>query len=158
MRWLTGLAVLGGLLLGQASTARAQNDMNGFGSYPAGITTGSPATYDPFARGYYEERYGYPFTYSYQSYPMYGATSAVPRATTFYGSGYSSYTYPGTYAGFPSNAYAYPSYGYGFPSYRYAYPSYGYAYLAYGYTSRYWSPSYSYGRPGLYGGYRRWGW
>jgi len=125
MRRWTGLAVAWSgallLLLWTASPASAQNDLGAFGSYPAGITTGAPAPYDPYARGYQTERYGYPFTYTYQNYPLYG----TPRS---YSSGYFGHSYPRSYTGSYGMTRTYSPYSNYFPGYSYSardYSAYG---------------------------------
>ncbi len=120
MRLFFGMLLAGSLVLGQASFARGQNDLNAFGTYPAGITTGSPAPYGLDSSGFYGRNYGYPFTYSTQPYPYYGSNYLAPNATLskpgyggysdsntgYYTRGYSADTAPGSY--YPLG---YPTYG-----------------------------------------------
>jgi len=140
MRFLHGLTLTCVVLAAAASSASAQsNDLNAFGAYPAGISTGSASPYDIYGTGYYVERYGYPFTYTYQALPMYGPP---PTSSGSYSSGYTGYTYPRTYtsSGGYGSSYSYPS------SYsnRYA-PSY---------STSYRSPAYSYRRGNIIRGWR----
>lgn len=118
MRLFYGMLLAGGLVLGQASFARAQDAINAFGTYPAGITTGSPAPYGLYSNGSYGMNYGYPFTYSTQPYPFYGSQYMAPNATLYnpgytgyglpntYSRGYGLYSTPGSYT-----TYSYPAYG-----------------------------------------------
>jgi hypothetical protein len=125
MRLFFGMLLAGGLVLGQASFARAQNSLNAFGTYPAGITTGSPAPYGLDSSGFYGMNYGYPFTYSTQPFSYYGSNYLAPNAmlynrgyggylnpsTGYYSRGYSAYSVPGSY-----DVYSYPTYGSSYPS------------------------------------------
>jgi hypothetical protein len=124
MRHLYGLLIAGGLLLGPAVAANAQNNsMNAFGAYPAGIMTGSP--YGANWSGFYGlnpggmplNTYNQPYNayganYSYMapgvntSYPQVGTNTyssaySAPGASTssYYGAapGYTTSPYPYTY-------------------------------------------------------------
>jgi hypothetical protein len=109
MRHLFGLLIAGGLLLGPAIAAKAQNNLNSFGTYPAGIMTGSP--YGANWNGYYGlNRGGYPLnTYTY------GSAYAAPGAMTYgYVPGRITYGYaPGYNPTYPTYSYdTVPAYGY----------------------------------------------
>ena len=131
MRWFYGLALATGLVLVDVPAATAQ-DLGSFGSYPAGITSGS--TYGFYPGGYRQ---------SYSAYPSASGYTMAPRVT-YYSSGFYGGT-PGTTIYGPgvnvssSNAAAYgysapvaPATGYA-PSYRYGYAprSYGSGYGTY---------------------------
>jgi len=134
MRWFCGLLMAAGLILASVPAATAQ-DLNFFGGYPAGITSGS--TYGVYPGGYRQSYSGYSTTpgVTYYSSGFYGGT---PGATT-YG--------PGVNFSSPSAA----AYGYStpvYPSARYM-PSYGYAPRSYGYSTYSTRPGWS---RGLFGG------
>jgi hypothetical protein len=124
------MAIALGLMLGLASTARAQGSMNAFGGYPAGITTGSQS-------GFYPGGYLGP----------YSTTAPYVPPTTRYGPSYSRYYSSGFYGGIPGTV----TYGNGVDlSARSAYP-----YGTPGYNSSYGgSPMYYQGPAvrGWYGG------
>jgi hypothetical protein len=120
MRRFFGMLLAGGLMLGPASRARAQNDLNAFGTYPTGVTTGSPAPYGLNVSGFYGRGYGYPSTSSTQPFAYYGSNYLAPNAmrydrgyggylnssTGYYSRGYSAFSAPGSY-----DVYSYPTYG-----------------------------------------------
>jgi len=137
MRWFFGLLMAAGLVLADVPTATAQ-ELNAFGGYPAGITSGS--TYGFYPGGYRQTYSGYSSTpgVTYYSSGFYGGTPG----TTTYG--------PGVNFSSPNAA----AYGYSSPMYsgtRYA-PSYGYGSYAprYSYGTTYARPGWS--RGGLFGG------
>src|SRR5512135_1031843 len=133
MRHLFGLLIAGGLLLGPAIAAKAQtNTLNSFGTYPAGIMTGSPyggnwsGYYGLNSGGYPLNTYSQPYNASGANY-LYmtpGTNYRYPYApgTTTYGSAYAA---PGSspYGNAPGYNMTYPSYPYGTPSYGYYNPS-----------------------------------
>ncbi len=128
MRLFFGMLLAGSLALGQASFARAQNVLNAFGTYPTGITTGSPAPYGLDSSGFHGFSYGSPITYSTQPYPYYGSNYLAPNAS-LYDPGYGGYLNPSTgYYTRGYSAYSAPvSYGlYSYPTYGSSYPSPGY--------------------------------
>lgn len=129
MRRILGAIVAGGLWLGLAAGAEAQDSMNAFGAYPTQTGTGLPYTlYAPRTNEATAANYAYgPNAY-------YG--SPVSPGITTYNSGYS-----GTYA----PVYSYP--------YTYTYPTTGYStysYPAAGYSTYNYYPAYRY-RRGLFG-------
>jgi hypothetical protein len=116
------LMIAGGLVAGLDSTASAQNDLNGFGGYPAGITTGSQyGLYPGGSNGYYSSSSvstpaPTPGSSTFYSPGFYGG---APGATT-YGPGvnYSASTaYPGGTYGYAGSYGRPPSAGYGYGSY-----------------------------------------
>jgi len=127
MRWVFGLAMAGGLALLPTTAANAQ-DLNAFGTYPAGITTGS-------SYGFYPGGYGQ----TYVGYPARRGGYYVAPRVRYYSSGF--------YGGTPGTV----TYGNGIDySTGSAYP--------YGYTPRYTTgayvspvPSTVYYRRGLFG-------
>jgi hypothetical protein len=125
MRPLFGMLIAGGLLLGAARVPNAQDNLNSAGSYPAGITTGSP--YGANWSGYYGlNRGGYPLNTYAPTYragtSYYNSTYAPPRTATY---GYAPGT---TYAARPGYTTTYPGYTTTYPSYRNAYaPGYSYS-------------------------------
>lgn len=142
MRGLLVLVAAGGLTLALGSTARAQDSLGSFGSYPAGITTGS--SYGFFPGGYQRGYVGVPTTSGY---------ALAPR-TTYYSSGYyggvpGTVTY-GTGVNYSSPNAAY--YGYSAPR-TYTYPS-----LPSSRYGTYYVPQTGVYRRGLLGGrsYYRW--
>src|SRR5829696_7328658 len=125
MRWFYGLALATGLVLVDVPAATAQ-ELNAFGGYPAGITTGS--TYGFYPGGY---RQSYVPTPSASGYTM------APRVT-YYSSGFYGGT-PGTTTYGPGVNFSSPNaaaYGYSTPAYR------GTMYAP---TSRYYAPAYNSG-------------
>jgi len=127
MRWVFGLAMAGGLALFSATDANAQ-DLNAFGTYPAGITTGS-------SYGFYPGGYGQ----TYVAYPSRRGGYYVAPRVSYYSSGF--------YGGTPGTATYSNGVDYSAGS---AYP--------YGYTPRYGTvpytstnPSTVYYRRGLFG-------
>ena len=126
---LFGLAIVGGIVLGQASTANAQVVLSVGNPYTRGVALGQPLGYG----------YGYPYAGT-----TYSSFYASPLAgTTIYNSGYAGYVAPGVsvyrsgYAGYVAPAVGvYPSgylstAAYGYPAYAYA-PYYGGGYGVYG--------------------------
>jgi len=138
MRWFYGFLMAAGLVLADVPSATAQ-ELNAFGGYPAGITTGS--TYGFYPGGYR------------QSYSGYGTTPGV----TYYSSGFYGGT-PGTTTYGPGVNFSSPNaraYGYSapiYPSGRYM-PSYGSSYAPrYGYGYGGYSGGSGMYRGGMYGG------
>ena len=121
MRRLCGIVLAGGIVLGLASSAKAQFSLSVGNPYGGGLAIGS---------GYYGG-YGYPnFGYGYGSgNPGFGTMGFAPGlGVTTYSSGYSGYVAPGT-TSFSTGYYGgYPAYGYGFNR---AYPYAGYGYRRY---------------------------
>jgi len=150
MRYSFGLLVAGSLLLGPAIAANAQDSMNAFGGYPAGLTTGS--AYGGNWSGFYGlNPGGVPLNTYNQPYNANGANYSymLPgsnSATNLYSS---AYVTPGsTSAGYaPGTTYAGSPYAYGArPAYTTTYPRY----YSYG-SSPYYTTTY---RRGLFGNIR----
>jgi len=146
MRKLMGWAALAAVVLAAGVEARAQDGLNAFGGYPAGITTGS--SYGFYPGGYRQGYAAYPTTSGY----------AVAPQTRYYSSGFYGGT-PGTVTyspgvNFSSANAAY--YGYSTPlnPVYSAAPGVRYNYYRPGYVT---APG-TYYRPGLFGGrsYYRW--
>jgi len=122
MRGILKYLAVGGLVLASGGMAVAQDSMAAFGSYPAGITTGS--SYGFFPGGYRQGYVGVPTTSGYAlaprtSYYSSGFYGGVPGSAT-YGT---ATNYSAGYYGTPAPAYG--TYGYGaVPSSRYG--TYGY--------------------------------
>jgi len=120
MYLVRGMVIAGGLLLAAAHTASAQDSLGSFGTYPAGITTGSQ--YGFFPGGYRTNA------------PMYRTPSGyLTSGPTYYSSGFYGGT-PGTTTYGPGIDYSSPNaaaYGYSAPLYRSTtYPStYGTTYV-----------------------------
>jgi len=113
MRGFLGLVAVGGLTLALGTTARAQDSMGAFGSYPAGITSGS--SYGFFPGGYRQGYVGVPAASGYYmaprtTYYSSGFYGGVPGSVT-YGTGV-NYSAPGT-AGYGYRTPVYPSARYG---------------------------------------------
>jgi hypothetical protein len=117
------LMIAGGLVAGLDSTASAQNDLNGFGGFSAGMTMGSQyGLYPGGNNGYYSSSSVYTpaptpgYTTSYSS----GFYGGAPGATTYgLGANYSAstaysaggtYGYAGSYGRPPSARYGYGPY------------------------------------------------
>jgi hypothetical protein len=118
MRRFLALLAVGCLAAAYAPAASAQDSVNAFGGYPAGITTGSPY-------GFYPGGYGQ----GVAAYPTAGGYAYGPRVS-YYSSGYYGGT-PGTMTYRPGvnfSAGNAASYGYASPRYAMPYtytPSYG---------------------------------
>jgi len=145
MRGFSGLAAVGGLVLALGATAHAQDSLGSFGSYPAGITTGS--SYGFFPGGYRQAYMGVPTTSGYYmaprtTYYSSGFYGGVPGSAT-YGSGV-NYSAPGARYYGAAPVYPSPRYGtYYAPAARTYYaPSAG----------TYYAPAAGSYRPGLFGG------
>jgi hypothetical protein len=141
---LLGLILAGGLVLGQAASARAQ----------VSVSVGNPYTGTGFSLttpGYPYGLYGYganAYSYPYGTSSVYSSYYPGSVLGTTYSSGYSGYVAPRTtYFG---TGYAAPAYGYGYSSY--GWPAYS--------TTTYYGayPYYGVGRRGLLRGWRRGGW
>jgi len=102
MRWILGTAMAGLLLLSASSSASAQ-DLNGFGSYPAGITSGS-------AYGFYPGGYGPAYVPGRTASGYTTAPGVVYYSSRYYGGTAGATTYgPGINYSSPNAA----AYGYG---------------------------------------------
>lgn len=133
MRRIMGWAAA--LVLAPAIGANAQDALNAFGSYPAGITTGS--SYGFYPGGYRQ---------GYSSYPAPGGSYVVPQ-TRYYSSGF--------YGGVPGTVTYGPGVNYSAPSAGYYYGSSVPTYRSYATVPGTWysNPGYSYtGVPGVYRG------
>ncbi len=99
MRGVFGMLMAGGLVLGMASLASAQDSLNAFGGYPAGITTGSnygyyPGGYSPIPPISVQPSWLGTTSYSAGYYGM--APNTVNPSTMYspYTSSYPLYAYP----------------------------------------------------------------
>jgi hypothetical protein len=106
MRYVFGLVIAGGMVLGLTSSASAQINGMGFGGYPAGITSGS-------SYGFYPGGYNGPYSSATTGYVM----RPSGGVSTYYSSGFYGGV-PGTTTYGPgvnysaSSAYPYGTYGY----------------------------------------------